>query len=325
MRRVLPAVGLFFLSPLVAEFLLGNISLNAGFAVIALAPLYGGGAVLVREVTRRSGRGWTTILLLALAYGVLEESVATQSLFNPNYVGQHLLQPAYIPALGMGAWWTLFVLTLHTVWSIAVPIAIVETFARSRRTTPWLGRVGLVVVSVLFVFGVAVTGFFSVFNDPFVASPAQFVGAAVVIVVLVALGCTVGRRLDVRPVDGRHTPSPWLVGGASLVISSAFLAATTWGNQLPWLLVAGYVAMYVLALAVARYWSASPEWGDAHRLALAGGALLTYAWHAFPQPPALPASPTVDLVGNVIFAAGAVLLLVAAALRLRRPVPSTVD
>ncbi|MGH3813749.1 MAG: hypothetical protein ACRDUV_15065 [Pseudonocardiaceae bacterium] len=30
-------------------------------SVLFLAPLYGGGAVVVREVTRRSGRGWPTM------------------------------------------------------------------------------------------------------------------------------------------------------------------------------------------------------------------------------------------------------------------------
>ncbi len=45
--------------------------------------------------------------------------------------------------------------------------------------------------------------------------------------------------------------------------------------------------------------------------------LLTYAWSAFPETPALPGSPTVDLLGNAIFAVGAVLLIASAALIIR--------
>src|ERR1035438_4895703 len=117
-QSVLPAIGLFFLAPLVAEFLLGNLSITMLSALIVLAPSYGGGALLIRELVRRSGRGWPTMVLLALAYGILEEAFTTQSLFNPNYLSlnMHLLQPAYIPALGIGGWWTVFVLALHTVW-----------------------------------------------------------------------------------------------------------------------------------------------------------------------------------------------------------------
>ena len=56
-KRILPAVGLFFLGPLVAEFLLGDLPINLLGALVILAPLYGGGALLIREVVRRTGRG----------------------------------------------------------------------------------------------------------------------------------------------------------------------------------------------------------------------------------------------------------------------------
>ena len=95
-----------------AEFLLGNLPIKMLPVILILAPLYGGGALLIREVVRRAGRGWPSIVMLALAYGIVEEAYTTQSLFNPNYLklNLHLLQPAYIPAIGMGAWWTIFVL-----------------------------------------------------------------------------------------------------------------------------------------------------------------------------------------------------------------------
>src|SRR5580698_10058316 len=117
MRRVAPAIGLFFIAPLVSEFLLGDFPIKWIGIVLALAPLYGGGALLIREIARRTGRGWPTILVLAFAYAVFEEAFTTQTLFNPNYLHLNLglLKPAYIPALGIGAWWTVFVLTLHTV------------------------------------------------------------------------------------------------------------------------------------------------------------------------------------------------------------------
>jgi hypothetical protein len=222
MRRVLPAVGLFFLAPLVAEFLLGNLPITALPALVILAPLYGGGALLIRELARRTGHGWPTIIVLALAYGVLEEGVTTMSLFNPNYAGQRLLDYGYIPALGIGGPWTLYVLLLHTVWSISVPIALVEVLAHSRRTTPWLGRTGLAVTSVLFILGVVATTATSIFTSPtqYVASPIQL-AASVVVVLLLA-----GVALRLPRADTAHTaaaaPSPWLLGLAALLVTSAF-------------------------------------------------------------------------------------------------------
>src|ERR1700722_15983734 len=153
--RVAPAIGLFFVSPLVAEFLLGDLPIKMLGALVILAPMYGGGALLIREVVRRTGRGWPSIFVLAFAYAVLEEAFTTQTLFNPNYLNLnlHLLQPAYIPALGIGMWWTVFVLTLHTVWSISVSIALVEALVPNRATTPWLKNLGLAVTVLLFAFG----------------------------------------------------------------------------------------------------------------------------------------------------------------------------
>src|SRR5262245_4161402 len=104
-----PAIALFLLAPLVAEFILGDFPVVFLPLIVVLAPLYGGGALLIREVTRRTGRGWPTMLLLALAYGVLEEGLLTQSLFDPHYAGQHLLSVGFVPSLGIALPWTVYV------------------------------------------------------------------------------------------------------------------------------------------------------------------------------------------------------------------------
>jgi hypothetical protein len=83
MRRVAPALGLYLLAPLVAEYLLGDFPLTRLPLLFVLAPVYGRAALLIREATRRAVRGWPTILLLALAFGLLLEGggqpVAVQS------------------------------------------------------------------------------------------------------------------------------------------------------------------------------------------------------------------------------------------------------
>ena len=79
MRRLLPALGLFFLAPLIAEFLLGNLPITMLGSLVVLAPLYGGGALLIREVARRTGRGWASIVVLALAYGIQSQLSGLES------------------------------------------------------------------------------------------------------------------------------------------------------------------------------------------------------------------------------------------------------
>ena len=109
-------------------------------------------------------------------------------------------------------------------------------------------------------------------------------------------------------------PSPWLVGILSFALASLFMLATMGFDRLgAWLVVGLYVLLDAIAIVFILRWSRQADWGAAHVLALAGGALLTYAWHAFPQTPVLGATSQLDLIGNAMFAIGAVALLAAAA------------
>jgi hypothetical protein len=317
LRRIAPAIGLFLLSPFVGEFLLGNVAIDALPIGLVMAPMYGGGAVLIRESARRAGKGWPTIFLLAIAYGVVEEGLSCQTLFNPSYFGFNLLREAYIPLLGMGVWWTLFVLTLHTIWSICVPIAIIESLVPDRATTPWLGRPGLAVATVLYVLGSALVFIGTYRQEQFMASPAQLAGVAVTALVLVAaafaLAFASGRTTTTR---GRPAPGPWPVGAFSLLATSAFLVVRY--VLADWPLVFAYLLLYGLAAVLVVRWSGRAGWGPAHRLALAGGALLTYAWHSFPETPVLGSAGTTDLAGNIVFSILAVLLLILAGRTVQR-------
>src|SRR5262249_35453142 len=118
MTALAPALTLLLLAPIVGEFLLGDLTVRQLGFVAFFIPQYGGGALLVRELTRRWRRGWPTMLMLALAYALVQEGLTTQSLFNPNYANERLLDYGYIEALGTSLNWTVFVLTLHVVWSI---------------------------------------------------------------------------------------------------------------------------------------------------------------------------------------------------------------
>lgn len=303
-RRVAPAFVLFFLSPFVAEYLLGNISISALGAMVILAPLYGGGALLIRESTRRLGRGWPTMIVLALAYGLVEEGLSIQTLFNPNYLGLHLLSEAFIPALGISGWWTPFVLTLHTVWSISVPIAVAEALFADRRETPWLGKVGLGVAGFLFVLGATAVHFGTRKQDPFAASSTQVAVVGVLIVLLVVVAFRLAKRQAVGPASA---PNPWLVGSATLALGLGFM--TLHDVIHGWVVVGGYIVIYVLALTLLWTWSRRVAWTPLHTLAAASGAMLTYACTAFPQQPVIGAKGMVDLAGNTIFALLAILLI----------------
>jgi hypothetical protein len=318
-RRPGPALALFFLAPLVGEFLLGNLPLTFLPALVVLAPLYGGGALLIRETARRLRLNWSGMLVLCLTFGIIEEVFVTQSLFNPNYLGLRLLDPGYIPALGIGAWWTVFVLSLHTFWSTAVPISLMETLTPSARRTPWLGPIGVIISAIVFLFGCAMLLRMEL-KKGFVASPAQFGWSAAVVVALVAVAIVIGRRGGAAAAREAGTAPSWIaVLAAALVAGAVFFAMTRYRVELTASGVAvGTVALWAALGGLVVGWSRSAGWSERHRLALTAGFVLTYAWHGFVQKPSVgQAGRALDLFADILFATAAVILLVFAARRVR--------
>ena len=279
LRRIAPALFLLVLSPLIAEFLLGDFSVRQLALLPVFIPQYGGGALLVREVTRRTERGWPTMLLLALAYALVEEGFTTETFFNPTYAGHRLLDYGYIPALGTSLNWVAFVLALHIVWSIGSSIAIAEGLAGSRWKTPWTGKLGLSLTVALFLVGCGFTIVVTARMFPYVATGHQF--GAVALATLAAVATAFWffpvhrRRLSGSP------PSVWVVGAAALLLASGFHALNERGAALGLpaaATLAGMLLLQLLAVALLGRWSRRKGWQPNHALAAAVGAVLTYGW-----------------------------------------------
>ncbi|GLZ29214.1 hypothetical protein Lesp02_14040 [Lentzea sp. NBRC 105346] len=305
-----PVIGLFLLAPFVGEFLLGNMRVDELWLGVILIPFYGGGALLVRELGRRAG-GWPAMVLLAAAYALIEEGPVDQLLWNDSYAGHNLLTgDSYIPALGMSVELTQAVLALHTVWSICVPIAIVETFVPARRTTPWLGKIGLTVVALIYTSTATLVFLGNYLESHFLAKPAQLIGITVVIAALIALAF----RVRPLPAVPGKAPHPLLAGvvaflGTSLYWGPANLVTAGWYE---WVGVAVWCLLVAVGVPLVIGWSGRDGWGQRHVFALAAGAVLTYVWVSFPVQPESGGSPAVDLAGNAVFGAIALVILVLA-------------
>ncbi|MGA2571222.1 MAG: hypothetical protein ABSF23_11945 [Terracidiphilus sp.] len=310
-RSIPAAVTLFFVAPLVAEFLLGDFPVTWLPLLLLLAPMYGGGAILIRELARRSGRGWPTILLLGCAYALIEEGFVGQTLFNPDIFGKHmhLLTHAWIPSLGIGTWWTLFMLNVHPFWSIGVSIALVDGLFPSRVRTPWLGKVGVCVAAALYLAGAAVNAAYSLHHDPFRASNAQFaITVLICILLVIAAFLTPARTPQQRP---GAAPSPWLTGSAAFLLGAAiFLAPILWN----WGAVVLILAVDLAFLASLWVLSRRDGWTALHTLSVGAGGALVYGVHAFIGNPVVPSPKGIVLLSHVVFLILA-LALIAIALR----------
>lgn len=280
-RRLWPVLSLFVLSPLIAEYLLGSLPLSLIFILPLMAALYGSAALLIREWARRTGRGWPTMILLATAYGLFEEGFVTQSLFNPNYLHLRLLDFGFVPALGTGLPWLIFVITIHVVWSIGVPIALTEGLFKTQRTTPWLGKIGLVVFSLLLLGGAFLIFRFSYQQVPFIATPGQLVVTGVIFLALIVAAFCWPKT---QPPPEKKAPRSWVLFAASLGAGSALmvmqhLAQDAW--HWDWITCVVAVLALEAAFIAGAVLLRGRTWTDVQRYAFMAGGLAVYVWAGF--------------------------------------------
>jgi len=135
-----PILLLFVLSPAIGELLSGSsppLDFFNPLTFLILASLYGSGAVLVREYARCWGKGWRSILFLGAAYGIIEEGILVRSFFDPGWVDLGVLG-TYGRWLGVNWVWAEWLTIYHAIFSITIPILLVELTYPQYRAQPWL-------------------------------------------------------------------------------------------------------------------------------------------------------------------------------------------
>jgi len=318
---VIPAIGLFLLAPWTAECSWGGFTLaDFPFVVAILAPMYGGAAVLIREVTRRSGGGWPTNVLLAAAFGFVQAGLVDQSLLNPDFLDDTefrdlaaAAQATVIPGLGISVEQLLDYVGNHIVLSICAPIAIVESMVGpQRRHAPWLGWPGLVIVALLYLGGSLLVYADTAGGDAFTPSAGQVAVVVAVILALVGAAFAVRRRPPTVRSGQRASVRPLAVAGLVAVAHLASWPASGWAAVALRLVVAAAVVVVVVV------WSRRPGWGQAHVLAAWGAGLVMAAGTAYLVPTYAPASPHLALVSDIAISVVTTALLGAAAWRLHR-------
>ena len=267
--RWAPVALLLLLSPTIAELMWGTTTVgNIGGLFIQIG-MYGGGAVVIREVTRRWGGGVPTLLVLGATYAMIEEALVEPFWFTPQ-----ILDHPYGVALGVFWPYAAWNLGYHAVFSITVPILLVELAFPAWRDRAWLGPTGLGVMAAVFVLnttGMAVLWYSvlqqTAFHVPAHVHPAQQAAALVTIVVLAVVARRMAGLRISRPDAGTAPAYAWFavvaaVGAAlwfgllKLAVSAAHLRWLPF--PVPLLAAAGVVTLLVLVL---RRWSSgtAPE------------------------------------------------------------------
>lgn len=321
---------LVVLTPLIAELALGSTPVRMAWLVLLWMPVYGAGVLLIRELVARRGRGWPSILLLALAYELVEDGIGLQALTSP-----HLYDAASWGARVLGVNLPYFEANAiyHAVFTVCIPIALTNLLFPAHRGRPYLGVPGTVLAAVVAVLGVGLLRTVTLSEDPGYQAPAAFVLGVVVLMLVLGV---VALFVVPAPRDRAAAPDQAAPPGAAGVPSLGFLAVASglatlvfFGLSFP---VFGarqpaftegltvLIPMAVTAIGVVACYrflirtASSPAWTPRHTLALIGGALAAHSLGGL----VIMAHTTVDRVGLVVIIALTAVGLLLVDRRLRR-------
>lgn len=329
MHRWSPAATLVVIAPLIAEVLSGSTLVTDIPGLVFFIPLYGAGALLVRECVRRRGRGWGSVLILGIAFGIVEEGLAVQALFNPDVISSAAWGArAGGHVAGFYGVFTEAVLVYHAVWSITIPIVLTELLFPARADRPFLSRKGLAVTAAAYAVGVVLVGMIA--HGVMLAesrenywAPAGTRAFTAFLVVALGFAALVPRGSGTaRTRPGATTPPAWMplltgAGGglaflALMDLPVRYAKTLTKGTNALVPMLGGATIVLLLGWLVRR-WQAAEDWGDGHRLALVGGALLVV--------PVIPVLQRVgsagDRIGLAVLEAALLALLVRFAVTIR--------
>jgi hypothetical protein len=320
-QRSGPIVALLLLAPIIAEVLYGAIRISNIILLIPEILTWGCGALLIRECVRSWRKGWQSMLLLGLALAVAEEWVIQQTSIAPFVALQ-----AYGRAWGVNWVYFLWALGFESVWVVLVPVQLTELLFPARREEPWLRTRGFVIASLCFVLGACIAWYgwtqrarVKVFHMPPYSPPLLYLLTGVGVILLLVLGAYAlppGRFRDGH-ASSHSVPPPWLAGLILCALGTPWEASiwVGWGKgtlpDVPFgLVLFGGLGWAGLTFFLVRRWTASAEWGDAHRFALVFGGVLACMLAGF-WVFKIGGALRIDWIGKAIMNAAALVWLLA--------------
>jgi len=293
-----PILLLFILSPLIAELLFGSTPASRSFQLIFETFFYGSAVLLIREIARRNHLGWISIILLGIAFGVIEECLLLQSVFNPNFLGNDL---TYGRTLGVNWVWAEYIIGYHAIWSITIPILVTELIFPNKSAHPWLSKTGLGITAVVYLL--MSVAFYSTFVklSGFTTSLVHYLVAGGIVLGLIISSFYLPLKISLK--NHSNTPSSFITGllafGGSAVWLIFFSLIFKNGAGLPsWIIeLSGLLIVMILWFFITGW--ANRSWDNNHRFSLAFGGLT--ASMLFGLVTLVQAGNQLDIICQVIF------------------------
>jgi hypothetical protein len=283
------------------------------FALVFFMGLYGAPALLARELVRRAGWGWPSLLMLFLALGIAQACIIDQSLFSEQddvYEGwAETYQATLVQVLGISAHNAYNFVIGHVIFSFGAPIAVAEAWLPGRAARPWLGSIGVTFAAAAYLG----TAFLIALDPPsWTASLPQLATSVLLVGICLFLAWAIGRRHKpkntAQQIDA--APRPFTVLGVVLVLA---IAGNLFADD--WLGFSLDVATTAIVAALIWWGTGQPGWDIRHTAAVGLAFLLSRGALAFTY---FPLAGEVDAISK--YAHNAIMMavvLVAGSLALR--------
>jgi hypothetical protein len=171
---------------------------------------YTAGALLIREAMIRWHKGWGTVFLLGFAYGITEEGLGDNTLFNASH-GTDGILGSFGRFDGVNWVWSVGVLAFHVIYSIGLPILLLGLALPATRGRPLLTRRGIYLALLSLAAATSVETVIVYGEFHFWMGPYLLAGSLAAIAILVAAAYRPPATLW-SPVTSRLLAARWEVG-----------------------------------------------------------------------------------------------------------------
>ncbi len=323
-QRIGPIVTLIVLAPFIAELLSGATRLSVIYVLIPEIMTWGCGTLIIRELVRRWQGGWASLLILAPTIAIAEEIIIQQTSLAPLvFAGSN---PVYGRIFGVNWVWLLAMLVYESFTVVLLPVQLTELAFRSRRSIPWLRTRGLIVAMAVFLAGAFLAWFawtqnyrIRILHLPPYHPPVLCIAAGFIAIGLLSVLSYRLRRTVLSADRAPTTVSPLIAGIVTAVLTFPWECMIALNfNLFPRLsfsiaIVAGLVYTAIV-FRILRRLSSGAGWSDLHRFAVCAGATVAVmGWGVT----IVRSGLRIDIVGEAIFIAVGIALLIGLGRRLR--------
>jgi hypothetical protein len=252
------------------------------FIVMALP--YGCGAVLCRELARRWGKGWLSLLLLSAAYSVFEEGIVSRAFFNPHWLELGTLENVDYFA-GINWTYSVSLVHFHVTISILSSVMLAELAYPDRRGESWLSNGQMLICGLVLALWPPALAVLAQAGSPLYAPPlGLYLLAAAVVAGLIA-AARLAPSQPFRSTKFQADPPYRLLVLGAVNVTVTFVTV----HMLPtlWPVPLGARVIFLVVFNTLSFWlflrwsGHVMAWDDRHRLALVVGLLAFFILFGF--------------------------------------------